>query len=197
MKNKIRALLIEENQKTVSSMQKYFSSSEVIEVKYIAKNGLDGIQILLNNKDIDLVIADTLLTKLDCLSLLKKIKDNNLKCKIIVTSPYYNELIFGNASELNIDYVFLKPYNFSDLESAIAFLFSVKPKELRNNQNLENRVTKMLHSLGVPSHIKGYQYIRESVMLMYSNPFIIGGIIAAAAKLSFGNSFRIFTSMTL
>ena len=37
-------------------------------------------------------------------------------------------------------------------------------------------MTKMLHSLGIPSHIKGYQYIRESILLIYRNPYIIGGI---------------------
>jgi len=176
MKTKIRTLLIDEDKKTVSSMQKYFSSSEVIEVKYIAKNGMDALDIISSKDDIDLIVMDTLLTKLDCLSLLKKLLDKKNNSKIIVTSSYVNDLIFDNASELNIDYVFLKPYNFSDLENSIYFLFKTKPKELKNNPNLENRVTKMLHSLGVPSHIKGYQYIRESVMLMYSNPFIIGGI---------------------
>ena len=177
MKNKIRTLLIDEDKKTVSSMQKYFSSSEVIEVKLIAKDGLDALDIAKTNKEsIDLVIMDTLLTKLDCLSLLKKFEEVNFNPKIIVTSSFINSLIFDNASELNIDYVFLKPFNFYDLENVISFLFNTKPKEYKTNPNLENRVTRMLHSLGVPSHIKGYQYIRESVMLMYSNPFVVGGI---------------------
>ena len=176
MKNKIRALLIDENKDVVSSTQKYFSKSEVIDVKFIAQDGSEGLDIAIKNKDnIDLIIMDTLLSKLDGLTLLKKFKDQEINPKIVLTCSTTNSIIFENASELNVDYVFLKPYNFEELENTIGFLFNVKPK-IKHNGNLENRITKMLHSLGVPSHIKGYQYIRESVMLIYDNPYIIGAI---------------------
>lgn len=176
MKNKIRALLIDENKNVVSSTQEYFSKSEVIEVKFIANDGKKALEIArLNKNSIDLIIMDTLLSKVDGLTLLKKFKEYEINPKIILTCTVVNSLIFENASELNVDYVFLKPFNFEDLENTIGFLFNFKPK-INHNSNLENRITKMLHSLGVPSHIKGYQYIRESVMLIYSNPYIIGAI---------------------
>ena len=42
--------------------------------------------------------------------------------------------------------------------------------------NIEIAITKMLHELGMPSHIKGYQYIREAICMVYNNPEMIGGI---------------------
>ena len=176
MKNKIRALLIDENKNVVSSTQKYFSKSEVVEVKFIANDGLEALDLAIKNKsNIDLIIMDTLLPNLDGLVLLKKFKEKGINPKIILTCSVNNSLIFQNASELNVDYVFLKPYSYEDLENTIEFLFNVKP-DIKNNANLEGRITKMLHSLGVPSHIKGYKYIRESVVLIYNNPYIIGAI---------------------
>ena len=79
----------------------------------------------------------------------------------------------------NIKYFLLKPFDFNDLEQRV--LEATNQVETKNGQNLyENElkisVTKLLHELGVPSHIKGYQYIREGILLLYNNPNIVGGI---------------------
>lgn len=175
MNNKIRTLLIEDDEKVVNDVKKYFSSSTAVEISYLAKDGEEAIKIANQNTgSIDLVIMDTLLPKKDGLSLLKEFK-TFLKAKIILTCSVKNGILFSNMEEYNVDYVLLKPYEMSDLSNVIEMLFAKKNIN-HENGTLEIKITKMLHELGIPSHIKGYQYIRESIMLIYNNPYIIGGI---------------------
>ena len=175
MKNKIRALLIDGEEKTINEVKKYFSSSTVVEVEYFASDGIEGIDLVKKySDDIDVVIMDTLLSKKDGLAVLDELSKFNHNFKIILTCSARNNIIFSKLDDYDIDYVLLKPYNPSDLENVINSLFN--KHIISENGNLENRITKMLHSLGIPSHIKGYQYIRESILLIYRNPYIIGGI---------------------
>ena len=69
----------------------------------------------------------------------------------------------------------LKPFEVSDLENRIRSI----DESLNNDQpskDLKISLTKLLHELGMPSHIKGYEYIREGIILLYNDPSIIGGI---------------------
>jgi two-component system response regulator (stage 0 sporulation protein A) len=84
------------------------------------------------------------------------------------------------VSEYNVNYFILKPFELSDLEKRILECVN-KDKESSKvinllHTNLQISVTKLLHELGVPSHIKGYQYIREGIIMLYENPDMIGGI---------------------
>lgn len=176
MNNKIRTLLIDDDESLINDVKKYFSSSTVVDVKFVGKDGNSGLEIAKKNADsIDLIIMDTLLPGKDGLSLLKELKNIDANFKIILTSSVKNSLIFNNIDDLNVSYVMLKPYKVSDLEGIISTVFD-STDEIIVDGHLESKITKMLHALGIPSHIKGYQYIRESIMLIYKNPYIIGGI---------------------
>ena len=65
-----------------------------------------------------------------------------------------------------------------DLEDKILDTFTTSSKKSINilSNNLQISISKMLHELGMPSHIKGYQYIREAISMVYDNPDIVGGI---------------------
>lgn len=176
MNNKIRTLLIEDDEKIVNEVKEYFSSSTAVEIKGVETNGESGLKTALKNmNDIDLVILDSLLPNRDGLSVLNEFKKASTRFKVILTSSIKNTVVLNNLEKYDIDYVLLKPYKLEDLSNIIEMIFNTTI--VTNNINaLEPRITKMLHSLGVPSHIKGYQYIRESIMLIYNNPYIIGGI---------------------
>ena len=68
--------------------------------------------------------------------------------------------------------------NLFDLEDKILDTFTTSSKKSINilSNNLQISISKMLHELGMPSHIKGYQYIREAISMVYDNPDIVGGI---------------------
>ena len=78
------------------------------------------------------------------------------------------------------DWNTLKFNNFDDLRDKIVQTFEIKKKnesilEL-DNRDIQIQVTKLLHALGIPSHIKGYQFIRSAILMVYENPGFIGGI---------------------
>jgi len=176
MNNKIRTLLIDDEENIINDVKKYFSSSTVVDIKYLARDGAEAIRVAKENKNsIDLVIMDTLLPIKDGLSILKEFKAMEAPFRIVLTSSIKNSIIFNNMDNFNVDYILLKPYNLTDLENVISNIFE-SPVVMNIDGSLESKISKMLHSLGIPSHIKGYQYIRESIMLIYKNPYIIGGI---------------------
>lgn len=74
----------------------------------------------------------------------------------------------------------LKPFDFKEFEKKILELIEGNKMQSQvidlHDHNIQISITKILHQLGIPSHIKGYQYIREAISLVYTNPSLIGGI---------------------
>ena len=72
----------------------------------------------------------------------------------------------------------LKPFSLDSLEKTIYEVVNGEPikTEVKEDNKVQMAISKLLHSLGVPSHIKGYQYIRESIYMMYSSKEMLGGI---------------------
>ncbi len=176
MNSKINVLLIDDNQFLTSEVEKYFSSNAEVNLVKVVNNGEDGLSNIIEYQDqIDVVVMDILLPKLDGLSLLDKLSELSINKKILITSSYYNEDILSKVNKYNIGYYMAKPYNNDILVKRIIDVNNSK-KIVRNNKIDMLSISKLLHNLGVPSHIKGYQYIRESIYLMYKNPDLIGGI---------------------
>ena len=107
-------------------------------------------------------------------------KKKNIDKKVIVLTSYNSPEMIRKTSELGISYFILKPFELKELENVIEEVtnkasFGNKSIDLYHN-NLQISITKILHELGVPSHIKGYQYIRDGIQMIYDNPEIVGGI---------------------
>ena len=80
---------------------------------------------------------------------------------------------------MGANYYILKPFDLDDLEERIITILNneTSGKNLfLQSPDLHSSISKLLHNLGIPSHIKGYQYIREAIFMIYENPDIIGGI---------------------
>lgn len=177
MNNKIRVVLVDSDDEQLSSIKKYFSSHAVIEVVKTYKDGLSAINYIkeFSNK-FDVLVTDLLLSNKDGLSIIKEMRENNISKNIIVLTGYNSLDIIKQVSLFNINYFMLKPFDLKDLEYQIMNIKSIRGSIVDKNRELQSKVTNLLHSLGVPSHIKGYEYIREGVGLMYNNPSMLGAI---------------------
>ena len=177
MNNKIRVLLIDSDVNQVSSIEKYFSNHAVIDIVKTINDGKVGEDYILNNTNsFDLIIMDLLIQNRDGLSIIKSTRDNNIYKNIIVITGYNSLDIIKQVSLYNISYFMLKPCNLSDLEYQILNIKNIRDNEIGTNKELQLHISNMLHDLGVPSHIKGYEYIREGIGLMYNKPSMIGAI---------------------
>ncbi len=178
---KQRLLVVDDNLSLIKMIREYSKSgSDKIEVVREAHDGEEGFNILKNNlDDIDLILLDLIMPNKDGLYFLDKIKEEKIDKPIIVLTSFNADDMIRRVSSYNIKYFLLKPFDLNDLEQRI--LEATNQIETSNNniiydQDLKISITKLLHELGVPSHIKGYQYIRDSILILYNNPDIVGGI---------------------
>ena len=177
----IRVLMIDDNKSLVDMIEEYFSENEKIKVVKKAYSGLEGIKVVDKNRDdYDVIILDLIMPNKDGIYVLDEMKKRGISKPVIISTSYNQDEMIRKVSEYGVRYFLLKPYDLTDLESRILELNNFELKENKNinlfHSGLQMSITKILHDLGVPSHIKGYQYIKEGIMLIYENPSMIGGI---------------------
>ena len=178
---KIRVLAVDDNKNLIEMMKEYFKDSSDIEISLEAHDGSEGLRLIEKKQDeYDVVLLDLIMPNKDGVTILEHMKNKNIDKKVIVLTSYNTQDMIRKVSELGISYFVLKPFELEDLEKRILEVaegvkFGGKALDLYHN-NLQISVTKILHELGVPSHIKGYQYIREGIMLIYDDPAMVGGI---------------------
>ena len=176
---KIRVLMIDDNVALTEMVKEYFKDNKKIEIVDCYYNGSDGLQAIVEKEnDYDIVLLDLIMPKKDGIAVLESLKKLNITRNIIVETSYNSPEVIRNVSEYGVNYYILKPFELDDLENRILDVFKQLDKKSINlfNNNLEISITRMLHELGMPSHIKGYQYIRDGILMIYNNPDIIGGI---------------------
>lgn len=177
----IKVLMIDDNKSLVDMIEEYFSDNEKIKVVKKAYSGLEGIKVIDKNRnDYDVIILDLIMPNKDGIYVLDEMKKRGINKPVIISTSYNQDEMIRKVSEYGVRYFLLKPYDLTDLESRILELSNFELKENKNinlfHNGLQMSITKILHDLGVPSHIKGYQYIKEGIMLIYENPRMIGGI---------------------
>ena len=175
----IKVLIIDDNTSLINMIKEYFAGSSIC-IKYEAYNGLEGINILEDNlNDIDVVLLDLIMPKKDGIYVLEEMKKKNINKNVIVETSYNASDVIRQVSEFDVNYFILKPFDLEDLEKRIKEVISKNSKNKNidfTTSNLQLSITKVLHELGIPSHIKGYQYIREAIGIIYDRPEVIGGI---------------------
>lgn len=177
---KIKVLMIDDNVNLVGMVEDYFEDSSRIEIVGKAFDGEEGLEIIREgNLKYDLIILDLIMPKKDGMGVLKELKKENRNENIIVCTSYNAPDTIRKVSEYGINYYILKPFSLADLEEKILESFDgIKSSRSINlfSSNLQISISNMLHELGMPSHIKGYQYIREAISMVYTSPDIVGGI---------------------
>ena len=135
----------------------------------------------------DVVLLDVWLSKLDAIGILKTLGQETMlpeqRPSFIVTSVVNNQNLFYEATEAGADYCMLKPLNYAILGERMIRLVSQK-KNARNIANLpaamghdlESQVTKVIHQIGVPAHIKGYQYLRFAIIMTVNDNDVINSV---------------------
>ncbi len=176
---KIKVLMIDDNVSLTEMVKEYFKNNSRIEVVECCYDGVDGLSKIESMEgEYDVILLDLIMPKKDGIGVLEELYKKGSIKNIIVETSYNSPDVIRNVSEYGVNYYILKPFELDDLERRILDLF--KQSETRSidlyHNNLEISITRMLHELGMPAHIKGYQYIRDGIVMVYNNPDIIGGI---------------------
>jgi two-component system response regulator (stage 0 sporulation protein A) len=147
-----------------------------------AANGEKAAQMIAMG-GVDIVICDLWLSKLDGIALIKNIGTLPLKDKpsFILTSPINKQSILMEATMAGADVCLLKPFDTSALILHIESLIKCKGQTKKaetalDRPDLEAQVTKIIHQIGVPAHIKGYQYLRSAILMTIEDNEIINSV---------------------
>ena len=166
----IRTIIIDNNSQVVNNLKTHFESSERIKIINTFDNGENALQYILSHEELfDLIIMDILVPGLDGLAILEELRKKNINKKVIVLSSYKNENIIKTCSDYNVSYYLIKPFSISSLEKRILDIKSYPQPMNKISENLDLEVSQILHNLGIPSHIRGYKYIRDGVMILFNN----------------------------
>jgi two-component system response regulator (stage 0 sporulation protein A) len=178
---KTRLLVVDDNENIVNLVKKYFQGSTKIEVVKEAYDGEQAVKIIEEEKDtFDILLLDLIMPRKDGIYVLEYMKENKIDKKVIVMTSYNEEEMIREVSEYGVRYYALKPFDFNDLEKKILYMTEFKKQNDKlidfGTKDIQITITKLLHALGIPSHIKGYQFIRSAIAMVYDNPRLIGGI---------------------
>jgi len=198
----INLLVVDDDKDLVVTMKKYLEENTNIRIKYEASNGEEAKRIIdSRQEEYDLILLEPLIPKIDGLSLLETIKDKKINKKVLIISSYKDFEIMERAKELNVIGYMMKPFDLKILEKRINNYFVDSEKVTIENEkvSLKKRITKIIHELGVPSNLKGYDYIREGIMLVYYDPTlsskITKGLYPIIANKFTSNESRVERSM--
>ena len=172
--------MVDDNVNLIEMVKEYFSNKENIEVVLWAYDGEEGIQkIEAEQENYDVIILDLIMHNKDGIYVLEEMKKRNIEKSVIVATSYNASEIIRQVSEFGVSYFILKPFDLADLEKRV---LDTANRMLENksidfkHDDLQMSITKILHERGIHSHIKGYQYIREGISIIYERPETIGGI---------------------
>ncbi len=137
-----------------------------IEVECAQKDGRKLIEAVTRLQP-DVVLMDVFLPNLDSIGVVKTLKAGNLKKmpKFIVVSGFDNPTLENEVMAAGTDYYFLRPFDYDEMAKRILSLTSRRETVHEMSASLEMQVTQTLHKIGVPAHIKGYQYLREAILM--------------------------------
>lgn len=187
---KIRVLVVDDNREYVEVLCSFMKQEKRIEVVGCAYDGLEAIN-LMRMTDPDVLILDMVMPNLDGIGVLERMQNLRLKKvpRILVVSAVLNDSIAAKTISLGAEYFMLKPVNFEVLVERIAMFsqeedvkaMEFRPQEIRSFPkpdmgNIETMVTDVIHEIGIPAHIKGYQYLRHAIMMVVKDLDIINSI---------------------
>ena len=190
METKTRILIADANPDFSSLVSDLIAGEGDMEVAGTADNGVDALALLSELKP-DVLLLDLVLSKLDGLELLRRIGETGAKPHIIVLSGFVNSKVVGECSALGADYFISKPCDPASLLARIRQLcgdergegalpgYELSSRQSRADAGLESVVTDIIHEIGVPAHIKGYQYLREAIILTIRDMDMINAVTKA------------------
>ena len=194
-KEKIKIIIADDNLEFVSTFVKYLEEQEDMEVLATAKDGLEAYEKILTMKP-DVVLLDVIMPHLDGIGVLEKLNEAGVLPVCIMLSAVGQDNITKRALMLGAQYYMVKPFeidllikrirdlkytqsnnqvNFvmkDTVKSSYITMDNSKPK----GDNLEALVTNIIHEVGVPAHIKGYQYLRDGIIMVIEDIDVLNQI---------------------
>ena len=194
MTNKIRVGIADDNKDFCEILTDFFETQQNIEIAFIVHDGIQTVEAVFKEKP-DLLILDMIMPYLDGLGVLEKINGMELENvpKTIMLSAVGQESITQKAIGLGAEYYVVKPFDLNILAKRIYQLSgydqlnnqsnnkgniskSIISKDEIKKNDLEVDITNIIHEVGVPAHIKGYQYLRHAITMVVEDMDLLSAV---------------------
>ena len=180
MDKRTSVLIADSSEEFCAALSGRIQRSDRFQLCASANDGEQTLRLLEERKP-DILVLDLMLAKKDGLSILKAIAGSDSRPAVIATSGFVTDYVASAAAGLGVAYLILKP---CDLESLMDRMEEIRigecqrPQPLRRStqQSIESLVTGIIHEIGVPAHIKGYQYLREAIIIAVNDMDVINAI---------------------
>ena len=186
METKVKVMLADANEDFTVLLRRAVENADDMELVGVAQDGLETMTMLAEKRP-DVLLMDLVLPKLDGISVLQRIQGSGHPPITFVVSAFYNDKMITSAMAMGVSFFMPKPCDMDALitrvrqsvdaerNEALASTQLVREREYRN-VDLEAMVTEVIHEIGVPAHIKGYQYLREAIILTIKNMDAINAV---------------------
>ena len=125
----------------------------------------------------DMLIMDLVLSSMDGLELLRQIgEQSHHHPSVLIVSGFTRGNVVNQAAALGADFFLTKPCRLESVTERIRLLRMGGADTVNNSQSLETLVTSIIHEIGVPAHIKGYQYLREAILIAVEDMDVINAV---------------------
>ena len=163
-----------------SQLTAALQKSQGFEVVGTANDGEQTLRALAEQRP-EVLVLDMMLPKRDGISVLKALMAMEHRPAILATSGFVTEFVATTAANLGVRYLMLKPCDLAALVERLEELRcgterSVSPLRRSEKSSIESMVTDIIHEIGVPAHIKGYQYLREAIIIAVNDMDVINAI---------------------
>ena len=183
---KVRVLVVDDNRRIVNLLKNALEKEEEVEVVGTASDGEEALQMI-HLKRPDVVLLDLIMPKIDGLGVMERMQ-RPVHPQVIVVSAVSQESVTEHAFALGAAYYILKPFDTRVIIARVKSVGMTGEKgdkvvttvfENRNrlqNHSMEAEITQTIHEIGVPAHIKGYQYLRDAILMSVSDTEMLGAI---------------------
>jgi len=184
----IRVAIADDNQQLRDMIVSYLGEQYGIDVVGAASNGIEIIQ-LLEKEEPDVLVCDMIMPQMDGFGVMERIPTLKLSHQpgIIALTALGRDDFIARAINLGASYYMVKPFDFDALVQRIyetageharadAFGIQLLREKADSGSTVEERIANLFLTVGIPAHIKGYQYLREAVKMVIDNPDLMGRI---------------------
>ena len=193
---KIRIGVVDDNRDFCDVVIDYLVKQSNMEIAFVAHDGMEAMEYLKSGNCPDILVLDLIMPHLDGFGVLESLNNLELKSypRVIMTSAVGQDTIIQKAIALGAQYYLVKPINLAMLVKRInqlsdnisdSFVGEPANGKLRKslvlrdsllNNDLEIDITNLIHEIGVPAHIKGYQYLRDAIALVVENMDLLSAV---------------------
>lgn len=177
--NKTRLLIVDDSFDTIENIKARIQKEEDFEIVGAAQNVNEAYK-LIEEKKPNIVLTEIVLKGDDGFELIERVNANKLNVKFFVLSALSQEAFVEKAMQLGAVYYMAKPFNMENLVKRLKEVSTpqetIKSQSKTTSRELDEKITNIFITVGIPAHIKGYQFLREAIKMAIAEPEIINSI---------------------